>query len=143
MCGCGQPHNGQAAVARRWYHASPHEFRPGELVEPGHPAHYLPRPERHVYFSDSPGRSRYWADDIENEPGLAARIYAVRPMGEVRPDPYDEDAKGDYRSAQPLEFLLADPFLEAGEPHQRHFPFGGDHGFFIGQVYVAGPPPWP
>ncbi len=92
-----------------WYHATPEDFRTGDLIEPGHPAHYQDSPEEHVYFTDHPRRAEYWAGDIAEMADRPTGVYEVEPTGPHESDPYSEDlwdgTGEDYRSRHPLRVI--------------------------------------
>ena len=57
------------------YHVSPHEFEPGDVIEPGHPQTLFnetpDQPREHVYFSRDMEEAREYADTITSIHGRA------------------------------------------------------------------------
>lgn len=97
------------ADARLLFHVSPRKFRPGELVEPGHPRPDG-SPSTHVYLAGTRDRARYWALARSNV-GEPAEIhtYSVEPTGETEPDPEDPGTGQDFRTSSPVRVVRKMP----------------------------------
>jgi hypothetical protein len=83
----------------QFYHASAHEFSPGDLVEPGHAA-------RHVYtHGQSSGNHVYAGASPEHVGFFGRNTYHVEPTGPMENDPEDVWGMGFYRSSHPLRVV--------------------------------------
>src|SRR3974377_519590 len=71
----------------RFYHGTKADLRPGDLIEPGHPANFgrLDRTTTYVYL---PGTldAAVWGAELALGEGFG-RIYVVEPTGPIEADP--------------------------------------------------------
>lgn len=77
------------------YHGSKADFRPGDLVEPGHPGNFVRR-MTHVYAATTPEGARQYG---------SGKVYEVSPLGPIG---HRRDAKaenGYYASEWPLKVI--------------------------------------
>jgi hypothetical protein len=93
-----------------FYHASPVEFKEGDLVSPGHPAHFCNEPMETVHFSDNLANAEFWQEFIGNpeifeDPPDEVFIYEVLPTGPYEPDNEPFCGDGAYESDRPLKVL--------------------------------------
>ncbi len=96
---------------QRLYHGTKADLKPGDLIEPGHPANFgdRQRTTTHVYLTgtlDAATRGRNWLS--ARGPG---RISIVEPTGPIMDDPNLTDKKfpgnptQSYRSREPLRVV--------------------------------------
>lgn len=95
----------------QFLHASPHKFRPGDMVEPGHEPNFNMSSPKQVYAAKYADRAVYYKEHFQspgdNDPAgvntsPTAHIYKVQPMGKVTQDPGDKDA---VRSRAPMKVV--------------------------------------
>jgi rifampin ADP-ribosylating transferase len=94
---------------QRFYHATKADLKPGDLIEPGHPANFgkRERTTTYVYLTGTLDAAAWGAELAPGEgPG---RIYLVEPTGPISDDPNLTDKKypgnptKSYRSREPLQ----------------------------------------
>ena len=95
--------------ARRFYHGTRAELRPGDLIRPGYASNYTERRSPWVYFSETLDAATWGAELARGDgPG---RIYSVEPTGAFMDDPNLTDKKypgnptKSYRSREPLRVV--------------------------------------
>jgi Rifampin ADP-ribosyl transferase len=92
----------------RFYHGTKAELKPGELIEPGHPANFgkLDRTTTYVYLTGTLDAATWGAELALG--GSPSRIYIVEPTGPIEDDPNLTDKRfpgnptKSYRSREPL-----------------------------------------
>ena len=93
---------------QRLYHGTKADLKPGDLIEPGHPANFgnRERTTTYVYLTGTLDAATWGAELAHGEgPG---RIYIVEPTGPIMDDPNLTDKKfpgnptKSYRSREPL-----------------------------------------
>lgn len=96
-------------TARRFYHGTRADLKPGDLIQPGHSSNYTARKSPWVYFSETLNAATWGAELARGDgPG---RIYVVEPTGTFVDDPNLTDKKfpgnptKSYRSQQPLRVV--------------------------------------
>ena len=96
---------------RRLYHGTKADLKPGDLIEPGHPANFgdRQRTTTYVYLTGTLDAATWGAELALGEgPG---RIYIVEPTGPITDDPNLTDKKfpgnptQSYRSREPLRVV--------------------------------------
>ena len=94
--------------SRRFFHGTKADLKPGDLIEPGHPANFGKRDRvtTYVYLTATLDAAAWGAELALGEgPG---RIYMVEPTGPIMDDPNLTDKKypgnptKSYRSREPL-----------------------------------------
>ena len=94
--------------SQRFYHGTRADLKPGDLIEPGHPANFGKRDRitTYVYLTGTLDAATWGAELALGEgPG---RIYVVEPTGPIMDDPNLTDKKypgnptKSYRSREPL-----------------------------------------
>lgn len=95
--------------ARRFFHGTRADLKPGDLIHPGYSSNYVARRTSWVYFSETLNAATWGADLAKGEgPG---RIYLVEPTGPFMDDPNLTDKKypgnptKSYRSREPLRVV--------------------------------------
>lgn len=91
---------------QQFFHGTRHEFKPGDVAEPGHNDDYeSPHTGEHVYLTSSRKGAADWADDAYGHG--PARVYEVQPTGPIEPDPAgrEDGDSGAHRSRHPLKIL--------------------------------------
>ncbi len=79
------------AGARRFYHGTRADLRPGVLIQPGYLSNYCERTSQWVYFSETLNAATWGAELARGtRPG---RIYVVEPTGLFMDDPNLTDKK--------------------------------------------------
>jgi hypothetical protein len=71
------------------------QFKPGDRVEPGHPANFSSVPGEWVFLSDNREAAEFWIDFLGGE-SMAEKLgywpdvflYEVEPEGHLEPDPW-------------------------------------------------------
>ncbi len=89
----------------QFYHASPHEFAPGDRVEPGHAtvfgnASMGGPPAAHVYVTTSRRNAVQWARSTETR----GYVYQVGAPVQMEPDPIPT-GRGEYRTRESLPVI--------------------------------------
>ena len=98
------------------YHGTRADFRPGDLIAPGHAANFgaTPRSANFVYFARTLDAATWGAElAAGEEPG---RIYLVEPTGEVEDDPNLTNAR--FRGNPSKSFRSRAPLRVMGELEQ-------------------------
>ena len=97
------------ASARRFYHGTRADLKPGDLIQPGYSSNYTERRSPWVYFSETLHVATWGAELAKGEgPG---RIYQVEPVGSFMDDPNLTDKKypgnptKSYRSREALRVV--------------------------------------
>jgi rifampin ADP-ribosylating transferase len=95
--------------ARRFYHGTRADLKPGDLIQPGYSSNYTERKSQWVYFSETLNAAAWGAELARGEgPG---RIYVAEPTGEFIDDPNLTDKKfpgnptKSYRSREALRVV--------------------------------------
>ena len=95
--------------ARRFFHGTRADLKPGDLIQPGYASNFTERRSPWVYFSETLGAATWGAELAKGEgPG---RIYVVEPTGPWMDDPNLTDKKfpgnptKSYRSREPLRVV--------------------------------------
>jgi len=95
--------------ARRFFHGTRADLKPGDLIQPGYASNYVGRRSPWVYFSETLNAATWGAELAKGEgPG---RIYLVEPTGPFMDDPNLTDKKfpgnptRSYRSQEPLRVV--------------------------------------
>lgn len=95
--------------ARRFFHGTRADLKPGDLIQPGYASNYVGRTSPWVYFSETLNAAAWGAELAKGEgPG---RIYQVEPTGPFMDDPNLTDKKfpgnptKSYRSREPLRVV--------------------------------------
>lgn len=95
--------------ARRFYHGTRADLKPGDLLQPGYSSNYTERRSPWIYFSETVFAATWGAELAKGEgPG---RIYLVEPTGSFMDDPNLTDKKypgnptKSYRSREPLRVV--------------------------------------
>lgn len=95
--------------ARRFFHGTRADLKPGDLIEPGYASNYVARKTPWVYFSETLNAAAWGAELAKGDgPG---RIYLVEPTGPFMDDPNLTDKKypgnptKSYRSREPLRVV--------------------------------------
>ena len=95
--------------ARRFFHGTRADLKPGDLIQPGYASNYVGRTSPWVYFSETVNAATWGAELAKGEgPG---RIYQVEPTGPFMDDPNLTDKKfpgnptRSYRSREPLRVV--------------------------------------
>jgi 8-oxo-dGTP pyrophosphatase MutT (NUDIX family)/GNAT superfamily N-acetyltransferase len=96
-----------------FYHGTPAELNPGDLIVPGHEPANMLEPQEHVYASPSAREAESWAREGEG-PG-SPHAYEVEPTGPFEPDPRDGGAS--IRSRHPLR-VVRKVTTDWGLPHE-------------------------
>lgn len=99
---------GEHLSQTQFFHVSPEAFKPGDLVEPGHPRPDG-SPSTHVYASTTRGRAKYWAQG-RAQAGEPTDVYTykVEPTGDFEHDPEGAHSGGspeDLRTQAPLRIV--------------------------------------
>jgi hypothetical protein len=105
------------------YHASPHEFAVGDLVEPGHPPAYGGRPHDHVFFTLDRRNAMTWA---RTGPRPAA-VYEVAMPGEYEPDPRP-CGREEYQTRESLRVIGV---IRQYRPPDVQVPTGADQAWLL------------
>jgi 8-oxo-dGTP diphosphatase len=100
-----------------WFHGTHREFRPGDLIKPGHPSNYTGTPNPHVYFTDDPDAASLWAgeavaarENYHGETGHQPHVYQVAlTHPDHEPDPEDEQ-EYDRRTRFPVRVVREVPY---------------------------------
>jgi hypothetical protein len=97
-----------------FYHANDKHFKPGDLIEPGHPANFADEPSGYVFFTDNLEAAEFWESFLGGE-SRAEKIgyfptvyrYAVDPSGIYYPDdhPVNRELSGVWMSKRPLRVI--------------------------------------
>ncbi|MBK8690717.1 MAG: NAD(+)--rifampin ADP-ribosyltransferase [Deltaproteobacteria bacterium] len=95
--------------ARRFFHGTRADLKPGDLIQPGYASNYVGRTFPWVYFSETLNAAAWGAELARGEgPG---RIFQVEPTGPFMDDPNLTDKKypgnptKSYRSQAPLRVV--------------------------------------
>jgi len=95
--------------ARRFYHGTRADLKPGDLLQPGYSSNYTERKSPWIYFSETLHAATWGAELAKGDgPG---RIYEVEPTGSFMDDPNVTDKKypgnptKSYRSREPLRVV--------------------------------------
>lgn len=95
--------------ARRFYHGTRADLRPGDLIQPGFSSNYTKRRSPWIYFSETLNAATWGAELAKG--GGPGRIYRVEPTGPFMDDPNLTDKKypgnptKSYRSREPLQVV--------------------------------------
>jgi rifampin ADP-ribosylating transferase len=95
--------------ARRFYHGTRADLKPGDFIEPGYASNYTAKTSNWVYFSETV-QAATWGAELARGDG-PGRIYVVEPLGAVMNDPNLTDRKfpgnptKSYRSRAPLRVV--------------------------------------
>ena len=95
--------------ARRFYHGTRADLKPGDLLQPGYASNYTARKSPWIYFSETL-HAATWGAELATGEGRG-RIYVVEPLGSFVDDPNLTDKKfpgnptRSYRSAEPLRIV--------------------------------------
>ena len=95
--------------ARRFYHGTRADLKPGELIRPSYSSNYTERRSPWVYFSETLNAAA-WGAELAKGDGRG-RIYQVEPTGSFMDDPNLTDKKfpgnptKSYRSGEPLRVV--------------------------------------
>lgn len=95
--------------ARRFYHGTRADLKPGDVIQPGYASNYTERRSPWVYFSETLDAAT-WGAELAKGTG-AGRIYVVEPSGSFMDDPNLTDKKypgnptKSYRSSEPLRVV--------------------------------------
>jgi len=103
------PSTASETSARRFYHGTRADLKPGDLIQPGYSSNYAARKSPWVYFSETLHAAIWGAELAKGEgPG---RIYVVEPTGAFMDDPNLTDRKfpgnptKSYRSRESLRVV--------------------------------------
>ncbi len=95
--------------ARRFYHGTRADLKPGDLLQPGNSSNYAEQTSNWIYFSETL-HAATWGAELAKGEG-SARIYEVEPTGSFVDDPNLTDKKfpgnptRSYRSREPLRVV--------------------------------------
>lgn len=97
--------------ARRFYHGTKANLKPGDLIQAGYGSNYTDRKSRWVYFSETLFAATWGAELARGDgPG---RIYIVEPTGAFEDDPNLTDKK--FPGNPTKSFRCREPLRVVGE----------------------------
>jgi hypothetical protein len=95
--------------ARRFYHGTRADLKPGDLLQPGYASNYTDRRSPWIYFSETLNAA-IWGAELARGTG-PGRIYVVAPIGPFVDDPnltnqrFPGNPTKSYRSKDPLRVV--------------------------------------